>query len=132
MLQIILCCRIEGRGRSVVCDAVVPKKVVETVLKTTASALVELNQNKNLVGSAMAGSIGGFNAHSANIVTAIYIATGQDPAQNVCSSMCMTQMETTGEDDLYISCTMPSIELGTVGGGTVLPPQSASLKVCTT
>lgn len=35
----------------------------------------------------------------------------------------------TGED-LYISCTMPSIELGTVGGGTNLPPQQACLQVC--
>ena len=38
---------------------------------------MELNISKNLVGSAMAGSIGGFNAHAANIVTAIFIATGQ-------------------------------------------------------
>lgn len=30
-------------------------------------------------------------------------------------------------EDLYISCTMPSIEIGTVGGGTILPPQSACL-----
>jgi len=47
------------------------------VLKTTVAALVELNVCKNLVGSAMAGSIGGFNAHASNIVTAIFIATGQ-------------------------------------------------------
>ena len=47
------------------------------VLKTSTTALVELNINKNLVGSAMAGSIGGFNAHAANIVAAIYIACGQ-------------------------------------------------------
>lgn len=47
------------------------------VLKTSVEALVELNISKNLVGSAMAGSIGGFNAHAANIVTAIFIATGQ-------------------------------------------------------
>lgn len=38
---------------------------------------MELNVSKNLVGSAMAGSIGGFNAHAANIVTAVFIATGQ-------------------------------------------------------
>ena len=68
---------VEGRGKSVVVEAVVPSHAVETVLKTTTSALVELNIAKNLVGSAMAGSIGGFNAHAANIVTAIYIATGQ-------------------------------------------------------
>ena len=40
-------------------------------------ALVDLNISKNLVGSAMAGSLGGFNAHAANVVTAIFIATGQ-------------------------------------------------------
>ena len=69
--------RVEGRGKSVVCEAVVPGKVVKQVLKTEVEALVELNTCKNLVGSAMAGSVGGFNAHAANIVTAIYIATGQ-------------------------------------------------------
>ena len=47
------------------------------VLKTSVDALIDVNTNKNLVGSAMAGSIGGFNAHAANIVTAIFIATGQ-------------------------------------------------------
>lgn len=47
------------------------------VLKTTTEALVDVNINKNLVGSAMAGSIGGFNAHAANLVAAIYIACGQ-------------------------------------------------------
>ena len=53
----------------------------------------------------------------------------QDPAQNVASSNCITLMERSGPkgEDLYISCTMPSIEIGTVGGGTILPPQSACL-----
>jgi hypothetical protein len=41
------------------------------------SALVDVNTNKNLVGSAIAGSLGGFNAHAANIVTAVFLATGQ-------------------------------------------------------
>lgn len=47
------------------------------MLKSSTAELVDLNINKNLVGSAMAGSIGGFNAHAANIVAAIYIACGQ-------------------------------------------------------
>lgn len=47
------------------------------MLKSSTADLVELNISKNLVGSAMAGSIGGFNAHAANIVAAIYIACGQ-------------------------------------------------------
>nr|XP_014331966.1 PREDICTED: 3-hydroxy-3-methylglutaryl-Coenzyme A reductase isoform X2 [Bos mutus] len=122
---------IEGRGKSVVCEAVIPAKVVREVLKTTTEAMIEVNINKNLVGSAMAGSIGGYNAHAANIVTAIYIACGQDAAQNVGSSNCITLMEASGptNEDLYISCTMPSIEIGTVGGGTNLLPQQACLQM---
>uniref|UniRef100_A0A8C4ZKN1 3-hydroxy-3-methylglutaryl-coenzyme A reductase n=1 Tax=Gadus morhua TaxID=8049 RepID=A0A8C4ZKN1_GADMO len=120
-----------GRGKAAVCEATIPARVVREVLKTSTAALVDLNINKNLVGSVMAGSIGGFNAHAANIVAAIYIACGQDPAQTVGSSNCITQMEASGPggEDLYISCTMPSIELGTVGGGTNLPPQQACLQM---
>uniref|UniRef100_A0A8C1MYU6 3-hydroxy-3-methylglutaryl coenzyme A reductase n=1 Tax=Cyprinus carpio TaxID=7962 RepID=A0A8C1MYU6_CYPCA len=122
---------IEGRGKSVVCETTIPAKVVKEILKTSTEALVDVNINKNLVGSAMAGSIGGYNAHAANIVAAIYIACGQDPAQTVGSSNCITIMEASGPtgEDLYISCTMPSIELGTVGGGTNLPPQQACLQM---
>jgi hydroxymethylglutaryl-CoA reductase (NADPH) len=84
---------IDGRGKSVVAEAIIPGDVVRKVLKSDVDALVELNIAKNLVGSAMAGSIGGFNAHAANIVTAIFLATGQDPAQNVESSNCITLMK---------------------------------------
>ncbi|XP_036356060.1 LOW QUALITY PROTEIN: 3-hydroxy-3-methylglutaryl-coenzyme A reductase-like [Octopus sinensis] len=118
-----------GRGKSVVCEATIPASVVSSVLKTTVQSLVDVNMSKNLVGSAMAGSIGGFNAHAANVVTALFIATGQDPAQNVGSSNCITLLEFGGQSggDLLVSCSMPSIECGTVGGGTVLPPQKACL-----
>ncbi len=84
---------IDGRGKSVVAEAIIPADVVRSVLKSDVNALVELNISKNLIGSAMAGSIGGFNAHAANIVTAIFLATGQDPAQNVESSNCITVMK---------------------------------------
>ncbi|KAL4228216.1 hypothetical protein ACF0H5_013649 [Mactra antiquata] len=122
---------IEGRGKSVVCEAIIPANVVKNTLKTSVPALVDLNISKNLIGSAMAGSIGGYNAHAANIVTAMFIATGQDPAQTVASSNCITLIEATGDnnEDLYITCTMPSLEVGTVGGGTILPPQAACLKM---
>ncbi|KAI9704949.1 MAG: 3-hydroxy-3-methylglutaryl-coenzyme A (HMG-CoA) reductase isozyme [Candelina mexicana] len=117
---------IDGRGKSVVAEAIIPGDVVRKVLKSDVNALVELNTSKNLIGSAMAGSIGGFNAHAANIVTAIFLATGQDPAQNVESSNCITIMQNV-DDHLQISVSMPSIEVGTIGGGTVLEPQSAML-----
>ncbi|WJX57612.1 3-hydroxy-3-methylglutaryl-coenzyme A reductase 1, variant 2 [Trifolium repens] len=121
---------IEGRGKSVVCEAVIKEEVVKKVLKTSVESLVELNMLKNLTGSAMAGALGGFNAHASNIVSAIYLATGQDPAQNVESSHCMTMMEAVNDGkDLHISVTMPSIEVGTVGGGTQLASQSACLNL---
>ncbi|TYI49113.1 hypothetical protein E1A91_D12G013200v1 [Gossypium mustelinum] len=121
---------IEGRGKSVVCEAIIKGDVVRKVLKTTVESLVELNMLKNLTGSAMAGALGGFNAHASNIVTAVYIATGQDPAQNVESSHCITMMEAVNDGkDLHISVTMPSIEVGTVGGGTQLASQSACLNL---
>ena len=50
---------VEGRGKSVVAEAIVPAHIIKSVLKTSTSALVDLNNAKNLVGSAMAGSIGG-------------------------------------------------------------------------
>jgi hydroxymethylglutaryl-CoA reductase (NADPH) len=84
---------IDGRGKSVVAEALIPGDIVKSVLKTTVEALVELNVSKNLVGSAMAGSIGGFNAHAANLVAAMFLATGQDPAQVVESANCITLME---------------------------------------
>ena len=138
---------IDGRGKSVVAEAIIPGNVVRGVLKSDVNALVELNTSKNLIGSAMAGSIGGFNAHAANIVTALFLATGQDPAQNVESSNCITVMRKyvakssfprlsplktntcsfSYNGNLQISVSMPSIEVGTIGGGTVLEPQSAML-----
>ena len=122
---------IMGRGKSIVVEAIIPESVVSSVLKSSVAAMIETNTQKNHVGSAMAGSVGGFNAHAANIVTAVYLATGQDPAQNVESSNCITIMEYADDKkSLHVSVTMPSVEVGTVGGGTHLPAQAACLEIC--
>lgn len=121
---------IEGRGKSVICEVQIPESVVKSVLKTTIDRIVDVNTQKNLVGSAIAGSIGGFNAHASNIVTALYIACGQDPAQNVESSQCLTYMEPSAcKQFLNASVSMPCIEVGTIGGGTALPTQANFLKM---
>ena len=117
---------IRGRGKTVVAEAVVNKDVVSKVLKTEPEAVVEVNVRKNYVGSATAGSIS-FNAHFANIIAAIFIATGQDVAQVVESSIGYTYAEVTEGGDLYISVTLPSLEVGTVGGGTWLPTAREAL-----
>lgn len=119
---------IDGRGKAIVAEALIPGDVVRSVLKSDVNALVELNVSKNFIGSAMAGSIGGFNAHAANIVAAMFLATGQDPAQVVESANCITIMKNVN-GDLQISVSMPSIEVGTIGGGTILEAQSAMLEM---
>ncbi|KFA65120.1 hypothetical protein S40285_07148 [Stachybotrys chlorohalonatus IBT 40285] len=117
---------VDGRGKGVVAEAIIPADVVKSVLKSDVDALVDLNIQKNLIGSAMAASVGGFNAHASNIVAAVFLATGQDPAQVVESSNCITIMKNL-HGSLQISVSMPSLEVGTLGGGTILEPQSAML-----
>jgi hydroxymethylglutaryl-CoA reductase (NADPH) len=116
---------VEGRGRSVTADVSIPREVVEERLHTTPEAVAEVNTRKNLVGSAKAGSLG-FNAHVANVVAATFLATGQDAAQVVEGSNAITTAETRG-GDLYVSVSLASLEVGTVGGGTKLPTQAEAI-----
>ncbi|MCQ2079237.1 MAG: hydroxymethylglutaryl-CoA reductase [archaeon] len=118
---------IEGRGKTVVAEALIPADIVEAKLHATAEAIVETNVRKNLIGSSMAGTLGA-NAHAANMVAAFYIATGQDPAQVVGGSMTLTDCENV-DGNLYISVRMPAVEVGTVGGGTKLPCQREALEI---
>ncbi len=116
-----------GRGKTVVAEAVLSEAVLSNVLHTTADRINDVNIRKNWLGSARAGSMQ-FNAHFANIVAAAFIAMGQDLAQVVESSSGYTATEPRG-GDLYFSVTLPSIEVGTVGGGTALPAQRAALGI---
>ncbi len=67
-------------------------------------------------------------AHPANGLAAIYVATGQDAACVAESAVGFTRMERR-EAGLFCSVTMPSILVGTVGDGTGLPTQSACLEL---
>ena len=119
---------VEGRGRSVAADVEIPREIVEDRLHTTPEAIAEINTRKNHVGSAKAGSLG-FNAHVANTVAAMFLATGQDEAQVVEGANAITTAEVTPDGDLYVSVSLASLEVGTVGGGTKLPTQAAGLDV---
>jgi hydroxymethylglutaryl-CoA reductase (NADPH) len=118
---------VEGRGRTVTADVTIPRDVVEDRFDTTPEAIEEANTRKTLIGSAKAGSLG-FNAHAANVVAAVFLATGQDAAQVVEGSNAITTVEAR-EDALYASVNLASLEVGTVGGGTKLPTQREALGV---
>tara|TARA_B110000046_G_C13015419_1_gene408483 strand:- start:399 stop:2633 length:2235 start_codon:yes stop_codon:yes gene_type:complete len=118
---------VDGRGCETVVEARLPAAVVERVLKTTPKALVEVHVCKNLVGSALAGALGGFNAQAANVVAAVFLACGQDAAHAGTSAACLTHLRLEEDGMLAASCTFPGIEVGTVGGGTHLHAQRACL-----
>ncbi|KXK27566.1 MAG: PQB biosynthetic 3-oxoacyl-(acyl-carrier-protein) synthase III [candidate division WS6 bacterium OLB20] len=120
-----------GRGYQVQAEAVIPASVVADVLNTTPDAIAAVNIGKVWHGGAIAGTAGAFNAHFANIVAAVYAATGQDLAHIVDAAQGYITMEADG-DSLYVALTLPSVPAGTVGGGTWLPDQAAARKLMTT
>ncbi|GGX93499.1 hydroxymethylglutaryl-CoA reductase [Streptomyces fructofermentans] len=105
-----------GRGKNVVTELLVPRQVVADVLHTSAARIVELNIRKNLLGTLLAGGIRSANAHYANMLLGFYLATGQDAANIVEGSQGVTMAEDR-DGDLYFSCTLPNLIVGTVGNG---------------
>lgn len=111
-----------GRGYWVQPEAFLSNEVLRDVLKTTPARMLQVHTQKNLVGSNIARSESQ-NAHVANTLAAMFIATGQDPAHVVDGSQASMTVELT-EDGLYCALTLPSLNVGVVGGGTGLPSQS--------
>ncbi|MDT7891803.1 MAG: hydroxymethylglutaryl-CoA reductase (NADPH) [Thermoproteota archaeon] len=116
-----------GRGKSVIAEAFIAKEILENKLKVAPKQIEEVNNRKNILGSAFAHAYG-LNAHMANVIAAIFLATGQDAAQITESSMGITYVEA-NDKGLYISVYLPSLEIGTVGGGTHLPTQREALRI---
>ena len=86
-----------------------------------------MNVAKNLIGSAVSGSLA-FNAHYANMVAAIFLATGQDAAHVVEGSLGITTAESR-DGDLYFSVNLPDLPVATVGGGTGLEVAKEGLNI---
>jgi len=118
---------IMGRGRSVAAGVALSNELIGQVFKTDARTLAEVNYRKNLVGSARAGAMG-FNAHAANVVAAMFIACGQDAAHAIDGSTCITTVDLT-ESGVYVAVTLPSLPVGTVGGGTGVETQQECLRL---
>lgn len=115
-----------GRGRRVTAQAVIPANIVEDVLGVTIKQILAYGRIANL-GSLMSGQLGA-QAHFANGLAALYLATGQDVACVAESAVGFTRMEET-ERGLLVTVTMPNLLVGTVGGGTRLASQAAALDI---
>lgn len=115
------------RGKKVSAEVTLPAELVKTRLNSTPK-LMEQYWKMSTLGAIQSGSIGA-QGHFANALTALYIACGQDPACVAESSVGVTRFEVTESGDLYAAVTLPSIIVGTVGGGTGLPSQRACLEI---
>jgi len=117
---------LSGRGRSVTASVLLPERLVERLLRTTPERMHDY-WRMSALGGVMSGTIG-VQGHYANGLAALYLATGQDVACVAESAVGITRMELRGAD-LWVTVTLPSLVLGTVGGGTGLPSQSAGLRI---
>jgi len=114
-----------GRGYKAWAEVRLSADTILGTLKSTPDALCATWSDKCMHGSVLAGSLG-FNCHFANVVAAFYLATGQDAGHIVEGSMGVLSVEPDA-DGVIISVYMPSVMLGTVGGGTKLSTQTEAL-----
>lgn len=118
---------LRSRGKRVTAEALVKRDVLRDVMDADTEALYQHGKVAN-IGSMLAGTNNN-GCHSANAITAIFLATGQDVANVAESSAAIIYADLTPEKDLYMSITLPSLIVATCGGGTGLPTQRESLSI---
>jgi hydroxymethylglutaryl-CoA reductase (NADPH) len=115
------------RGKRVVAEATLPNELIEKHMRTTSEVMFRARQVSNL-GGFMSG-VNNNGAHSANGITAVFIATGQDVANVAESSAAFVFAEVLPNGDYYYSVTIPSLIVATYGGGTGLATQRECLEI---
>jgi hydroxymethylglutaryl-CoA reductase (NADPH) len=115
------------RGKRVTAEAVIKRDALIQHMRVEPESLAYHYKVAN-IGSILSGANNN-GAHSANAITAIFIATGQDVANVSESSAGILYTEITEEGDLYTSITIPSLIVATYGGGTGLPTQRECLEI---
>ena len=117
---------LSGRGIRVTAECFLPRSIVREVLKTTPEAVAEGNLC-GMVGATQAGMVG-YNINFANVIAAVFTATGQDIACVHESSVGQLHVQAK-KDGLYASVLLPNLVIGTLGGGTRLPSQRECLQI---
>jgi hydroxymethylglutaryl-CoA reductase (NADPH) len=115
------------RGKRVVAEAVISNEAIHNVMRSDTGLMFRARQVSNL-GGFMAG-VNNNGAHSANGITAMFIATGQDAANVAESSAALVHAELRPNGDYYYSVTIPSLIVATYGGGTGLATQRECLEM---
>ena len=88
------------RGKRVVAEAVIPDELIGRVMRSSTDLMFRARQVSNL-GGFMSG-VNNNGAHSANGITAMFIATGQDAANVAESSAAFVHAELRENGDYYL------------------------------
>ncbi len=115
------------RGKRVTAELIIKRDLLIEHMRVDPETC-EYFMKVSSLGTFMAGGASN-GPQSANALAALFIATGQDAANVAESATGMVHMETTPEGDLYASLTLPSLIVGTYGGGTGLPTQRECLEI---
>jgi hydroxymethylglutaryl-CoA reductase (NADPH) len=115
------------RGKRVIAEATIKREVLVEHMRVEPESLF-YHYNVSNIGAFLSGANNN-GLHSANAITALFIATGQDVANVAESSAGIIYTELTPQKDLYISMTIPSLIIATYGGGTGLATQRECLEL---
>ncbi len=115
------------RGKRVTAELVIPRNVLIENMRVEPEGLAYHYGVAN-IGGFLSG-VNNNGLHSANGITAMFIATGQDVANVAESSAGLLYAELTPARDLYMSLTIPSLIVATYGGGTSLATQRECLEL---
>src|SRR5262249_36630306 len=116
-----------GKGKTVVAEACIPAGLLRAYLRVSPAQMLEM-WYVTLMGQ-IAANVVGYNGHVANGLTALFIACGQDVANVVNAASGVTAFEITADGELYMSVTLTSLTLGTVGGGTQFATSQECLRM---
>lgn len=117
----------DARGARVFTEVFLKKEAIEDIFDCSIEKFM-FEVNAGNAGNLAAGSPGGMSVNSANVMAAMFAATGQDLGCLYEASAQQIYVESTPEG-IYWSSTYPCIVTGTVSGAQRLPAQHECLEI---
>lgn len=119
---------LQSRGVAVMAWGTVTPEACQKVLGISTWDLYQLIQNSKEAAT-RTGQLG-YNINQVNVIAAMFIACGQDAGSIAESAWSHLATEFNDETkELGVSTYLPSLPVGTVGGGTILDTQREALEI---
>ena len=115
------------KGKRVIARCVVKREPLNSITRTSLEQLAAFIAHfKSLLAVHGAYAL---NIHAANGLTALFLAFGQDTAYVAECAQAVIDCRFVARDSLEVTLTLPTLIVGTVGGGTGLPAFRTTLSM---